>query len=366
MADANTAGSGDGKANSGLRNPRTRRILLGILAVVVIIGIAWGIEWAVRGRFLESTDDAYLRADVVTIAPNVTGYVEKVYVADNQQVQPGQPLVKVDESTYRASLNQALATLAARKADVARADAESDQQQSAIAQARAQLAASKVASVFADQQVDRYRPLAASGADTTERLDQLVGNRDQARATQKANAAALESEIRQVATLKAAAEQARAQLRAAEASVRQTQIDLGHTLIRSSIAGRVGDRTVRLGQYVQPGTRMMSIVPVQSLYLSANFKENQIGRMRPGQPATIAVDALPDADIHGHLESFAPGTGAQFALLPPENATGNFTKIVQRIPVRISVDASDAERKLLVPGLSVTVTIDTRGTEDVR
>ncbi len=150
--------------------------------------------------------------------------------------------------------------------------------------------------------------------------------------------------------------QAKAQLEAAEASQRSSQIDLGHTLIRSTIAGRVGDRSVRVGQYVMPGTRLMSIVPVQKLYITANFKETQIGRMRPG---------LPDAHIRGHVESFAPGTGANFALLPPENATGNFTKIVQRVPVRISVEASDAVRQILVPGLSVTVTVDTRNAEDL-
>jgi membrane fusion protein (multidrug efflux system) len=166
--------------------------------------------------------------------------------------------------------------------------------------------------------------------------------------------------------MEAAVTQAAAQLQAAEASAHQSEIDLGHTLIRSSIAGRVGDRTVQLGQYVQPGTRLMSIVPVRQLYLTANFKENQIGRMRVGQPVEIEVDALPDAHITGHVESFSPGTGAQFALLPPENATGNFTKIVQRVPVRISVDASDQARQLLVPGLSATVTVDTRSAEEAQ
>ena len=148
--------------------------------------------------------------------------------------------------------------------------------------------------------------------------------------------------------------------------MRQAQADLGTTTIRSSIAGRIGDRTVRVGQYVQPGTRLMSVVPVDQVYLVANFKETQIGLMRAGQPATIEVDALSGSTLHGTVESFAPGTGAQFALLPPQNATGNFTKVVQRVPVRIHIDAGPEARRVLVPGLSVTVTVDTLGAKQER
>jgi membrane fusion protein (multidrug efflux system) len=154
--------------------------------------------------------------------------------------------------------------------------------------------------------------------------------------------------------------QARAQLEAARASLRQAQLDVNDTTLYSSVAGKVGDRSVRVGQYVQPGTRLLSVVPVQSVYLEANFKETQIGGMRPGQRATLHVDALRGIDLHGVVDSFAPGTGSQFALLPPENATGNFTKIVQRVPVRIRVDADPKTRALLLPGLSVTVDVDTR------
>ena len=154
--------------------------------------------------------------------------------------------------------------------------------------------------------------------------------------------------------------QARAQVEAAQASLRQAQLDVNDTTLYSPIAGRVGDRSVRIGQYVQPGTRLLTVVPVQSVYLEANFKETQIGHMMPGQRATLHVDALRGVDLHGVVDSFAPGTGAQFALLPPENATGNFTKIVQRVPVRIRVDADPQTRSLLLPGLSVTVDVDTR------
>jgi membrane fusion protein (multidrug efflux system) len=158
--------------------------------------------------------------------------------------------------------------------------------------------------------------------------------------------------------------QARAQLEAARASLRQSQLDLQNTTLVSPLAGRVGDRSVRVGQYVQPGTRLMSVVPVQAVYLEANFKETQMRRMRVGQPATLHVDALRGVDLHGVVDSFAPGTGAQFALLPPENATGNFTKIVQRVPVRIRIETGSETRHLLLPGLSVTVDVDTRSAGD--
>jgi len=292
--------------------------------------------------------------------------VETVYVTENQTVKAGDPLVKVDARTYDAGLEQANATVEARKADIERAQAALVQQQAAIHQAQATLVASRLAAEFAEKQVVRYQPLSESGAETSERLEQLRDQRDQGRARERSDAAALDAAQRQIPSLEAAVAQAKAQLLSAEAAARQAQIDVGHTIVRSSIDGRVGDSSVRVGQFVQPGTRLMSVVPVGKLYITANFKENQIGRMRIGQTVHIKVDAIPHADVTGTVESFAPGTGAQFALLPPENATGNFTKIVQRVPVRTTVIASDAVRSVLVPGLSVVVTVDTRGTEDVQ
>jgi membrane fusion protein, multidrug efflux system len=348
------------------KKARARTVLL-IVAAILVTGLAvWGLRWWIVGRFMQSTDDAYLHADSVTISPNVTGLVETVYVTENQTVKAGDPLVKVDARTYDAGLEQANATVEARKADIERAQAALVQQQATIHQAQATLAASRLAAEFAAKQVVRYQPLSESGAETSERLEQLQDQRDQGRARERSDAAALDSAQRQIPSLQAAIAQAKAQLLSADATVRQSQIDVGHTIVRSSIDGRVGDSSVRVGQFVQPGTRLMSVVPVGKLYITANFKENQIGRMRVGQTVHIKVDAIPHADVTGQVESFAPGTGAQFALLPPENATGNFTKIVQRIPVRTTVKASDEVRSVLVPGLSVVVTVDTRGTEDVK
>jgi membrane fusion protein (multidrug efflux system) len=343
---------------------RRRVLLLSIGAVAVIAAVIYGVRWWTVGRFIESTDDAYLQADSVTIAPKVSGYVAEVYVTDNQAVTAGQPLVRLDRRQYQAVLEQANATIAARKADIERGAAELLQQQANIAQARAQLQGARSAETHAIEEVKRYEPLVATGAETNEKLADLVNARNQAAATVAADIAAVEASQRQPATTQAQIEQARAQLQASEASFRQAQLDTQDTVISSTLAGRVGDRSVRVGQYAQPGTRLMTIVPVQDVYLVANFKETQIGLMRAGQPATIHVDALSGTDLHGSVVSFSPGTGSQFALLPPQNATGNFTKIVQRVPVRIHIDAGQETRAVLVPGLSVTVRVDTRSGQE--
>ena len=341
-----------------------RTLLLSIGAIVLVAGAFWGFQWWTVGRFIQSTDDAYLQADSVTIAPKVSGYVAEVYVADNQSVIAGQPLVRLDRRQYQAVLEQAGAAIAARKADIERGAAELLQQQANIAQARAQLQGARSGENHAIQEVKRYEPLVATGAETNEKLADLQNARAQAAATVAADIAAVQVAERQPASTQAQIDQARAQLESAEASFRQAQLDTQDTVIRSTLSGRVGDRTVRVGQYAQPGTRLMTIVPVQDVYLEANFKETQIGLMRAGQPATIHVDALTGIDLHGKVVSFSPGTGSQFAMLPPQNATGNFTKIVQRVPVRIHIDAGQETRNVLMPGLSVTVHVDTRSGRD--
>jgi len=351
-------------AQTPSRRSKAGKILLPAGVALAIIGvIALGYWWVV-GRFMQSTDDAYLRADSMTVAPKVNGYVTEVYVGDNASVKAGDPLVRLDGRQYQAALDQAQATVDARQADIQRAQAGILQQRAAIEQAKAQLLVAQVSSRHADDEVRRYGPLATSGAESSDQLSVLISNRDQAHATLAADTAALDQAQARVADLDAQIAQAKAQLEAAQASARQSKLDLEDTLIRSALPGRVGDRTVRVGQYAQPGTRMMTVVPIEGVYLTANFKETQLGQMRAGQPASIRVDALPDTELHGVVESFAPGTGSEFALLPPENATGNFTKIVQRVPVRIRLDTDEKTRQLLVPGLSVTVKVDTRQAHD--
>ncbi|MDE1150618.1 MAG: HlyD family secretion protein [Azospirillaceae bacterium] len=359
--------SGDGKKDekkdkpSPLANPRVRIGLIIAAIVVAALLIAWGVYYWTTGQYEQETNDAYLQADVVTISPKVAGYVEQVLVQDNQLVEPGQALAKIDEREPRAKHDQALAQREQGRAAIAEYQAQIRRQEAEITRAKAQLLGAQATALYAQRQVDRYTPLAASGAQTAEQLDQMRQSRDQARAEAVADEAAVESAQRQIDVLNAQIQSAQAQVNQAQAQVNQADVDLQSTLVVSSIRGRVGDRTVRVGQYVQTGTRLMSIVPVEGVYLVANYKETQIGLMRIGQPAIITVDAVSGGEFHGTVESFAPGTGAQFALLPPQNATGNFTKIVQRVPVRIHIEAGPEARKVLVPGLSVIVTVDTIG-----
>ncbi|POR54914.1 membrane fusion protein (multidrug efflux system) [Paraburkholderia eburnea] len=353
-----------GDVVSPAKRGNKRMVLIGLGLGALVAASVWGGHWWLVGRFIESTDDAYLQADSVTVAPKVSGYITDVYVADNQTVKAGDPLVRLDARQYQVALDQANATIDARAADIQHADAQLAQQRANIAQALAQQEVARVSLRHAQDEVARYTPLAATGAETAERLAELKSTRDQAQATLAADSAVVEAQRSQIAALTAQQAQARAQLEAARSSAAQSQLDLDNTVVKSVLAGRVGDRTVRVGQYVQPGTRMLTVVPVQKTYLTANFKETQIGRMRIGQPVELYVDALPGHTLHGVVDSFSPGTGAQFALLPPENATGNFTKIVQRVPVRIRIDTGPQTRGVLLPGMSVTVDVDTRSARD--
>jgi membrane fusion protein (multidrug efflux system) len=357
---AGAAPAGKPAAPAKQRSILGRLILWGLLIVVLVAGGLYGFRWWTVGRFVESTNDAYLAADSVAVAPKVSGYVGAVLIKDNQAVQAGQALVRIDPENYHAALAQQRATYDARMADIAASEARVQQQLATVQQAEATLAGAVVSARFAESQAERYRHLASNGVETAEQLAEMINNRDQANATVASDQAALIAAERQVDTLKTQVAQSRAQAEAGQAAVQSADLDVQNTLIRASIAGRVGDRTVRPGQYVQPGTRLLSIVPVEGIYVLANFKETQIGGMRVGQKADISVDALDGRVIHGVVDSFAPGTGAQFALLPPENATGNFTKIVQRVPVRLRLETDDKTLQRLLPGLSVTVSIDTR------
>ncbi|HLZ78883.1 MAG TPA: HlyD family secretion protein [Sphingomonas sp.] len=340
-------------------SPRARRILLVVAVVAATAFGLWLIHYETRGKYIESTDDAYIRADAVTVSPKISGYVEQVFVADNQDVKAGQPLVRIDPRDYKAQTSQYQAQI-----DVARANADNvramiREQDAAIAQARAQLAASEADARFSAGEVQRYTPLAESGAETREKLTTLRNQATQAANAAAAQRAALDSAERRIGALQAQIRQAEAQGETAQAQLSAANVNLGSTIVRASVDGRVGDKSVRVGQFVQSGTRMMSVVPLSKIYVSANFKETQIGLMRPGQPATIEVDSLPGVELKGHVDSVSPGTGAEFSLLPPQNATGNFTKIVQRVPIRVAIDAGPDARKVLVPGLSVTVKVDT-------
>ena len=382
-------GDGDGRGGDGddgdesndedkpspLANPKVRIALIvgGVLAAILLI--YWFIHYRSYGRYQQSTNDAYLDANQVHVSPRVSGYVEQVLVDDNQVVRKGQVLVVIDRRTAEATAAQSRAQIAEAEASVTQARATRTQQFDAIrqaldqaAQSRADLRQARATDRFNASQVARYTPLSAAGVETNEKLAQNRSNLEQSRAqvaSARAQLAASRAQVasarHQIAINDAQIQSGLAQVAAARAQLAANQVDLNSGVVRSRIGGRIGNRTVRVGQYAQVGTRLMTVVPVGRLFLTANFKETQIGLMRVGQPATIEVDALAGEQIHGVVESFSPGTGSRFAQVPVDNATGNFTKIVQRVPVRIRVDAGPEARRVLIPGLSVTVSIDTRG-----
>jgi membrane fusion protein, multidrug efflux system len=350
---------GPATQRSGLRSTRVRSVLLVIAGALAAAALVAGVRWLLYGRFVESTDDAYLRADVVTVAPRISGYVDAVYVVENQQVVAGQPLLHIDPRNYQAALAQQLASVDARSADIKAAQSQIAQQEAQVVQYRAQLAGAEANARFAAAQATRYQSLRDQGVETEERYEQALNEHNQTAAAVHAAIASVRVAERQLATLESQMSQTHAQLEGAQAAASAARLNVDDTVIRASISGRIGDDTARLGQYVGPGTRLMSIVPVQDVYLVANFKETQLRRMRIGQPASVKIDALGEREIPGRVESFSPGTGAEFALLPPENATGNFIKIVQRVPVRVHLTPPQDLVERLLPGLSVTVSIDT-------
>lgn len=357
------ASAGSGKT-SQLANPRVKWTLAAVGIAVLVLLLSWLVYYLLVGRYMEETNDAYLKADAVAVAPRVNGYVTDVLVKDNQWVKAGQPLLRIDGRTYRAQLQQAEAAVGVSEADVAAAKAALQGQDASLTQARSQLESASASLKFARAEVKRFAPLAASGADTHEHQQSLQHDLERAQAQYDAAKAQIAGVHSQTEARHAQLAQAEAGLKQAQANVDSAQVAVEDTELVARIDGRVGNKTVQVGQFVSAGTRTMTIMPVQSLYLSANFKETQMGLMRPGQPAEIEVDALSGVKLHGVVESISPGTGSQFALLPPENATGNFTKVVQRVPVRIRVDANATARKVLVPGMSVVVTIDTRSAKD--
>ena len=365
----------DNDKPSPLANPKVRIGLVVAAVLAAILLTYWFFHYRSYGRYQQSTNDAYLDADQINVSPRVAGYVEQVLVEDNQVVRKGQPLVTIDRRTTEASAAQSRAQIAQAEAGVAQARATRIQQFDAIHQAvaqanqsRDQLRQAEATNRFNASQVARYAPLSAAGVETNEKLAQNRSNLEQSRAQVASARAQLAASRAQIASARhqigindAQIRSNLAQVTAARAQLASSQVDVEGGVVRSRIGGRIGNRTVRVGQYVQVGARMMTVVPVERLFITANFKETQIGLMRVGQPATIEVDALSGEEIHGVVESFAPGTGSRFAQVPVDNATGNFTKIVQRVPVRIRVDAGPEARRVMVPGLSVSVSVDTRG-----
>ena len=327
-----------------------------------MLGIAGigGWYWWNELRFLQSTDDAYVQSDVSIISPKIEGYIRKVKVADNQQVAEGQILFVIDDRDFKAKVAQAEAAVATEEASVATYESRLKLQQAMIDQAAATVQSAEADLARAQQDYKRYSMLMTSDFASRQRFEQAEADARKTEAALARSRAALAAEQNQLSVLHSQQREEEAKLQQARANLQLAKNDLDNTVIRAPVSGVAGNRAGQVGQYVKAGTQLLSLVPLSRLYVTANFKETQLTRMRPGQIAEVSVDAYPDQTLEGQVESFAPGSGAQFSLLPPDNATGNFTKIVQRVPVRIALPANSALDGLLRPGLSVTVTVDTR------
>ncbi|MBY4607844.1 HlyD family secretion protein [Rhizobium sp. 9T] len=337
-----------------------------VIAAALLAGVAFAGDFGYRywtvGRFIESTDDAYVKADYTTVAPKVAGYVRQVLVNDNDVVKSGQVLARIDDRDFQAALSQARADLKAAEAAITNIDAQIALQQSVIGQARATIDASQASLDFAVSDAARSARLITNGAGTQSRAEQTQSARDQAAAAVERDRAALVAAENKVPVLRSQREEAVAQRDRAAAAAHQAELNLSYTDIVAAVDGTVGARSIRVGQYVTSGTQLMAVVPLHAVYVVANFKETQLTYVRPGQSVEIKVDSFPDMSIKGHVDSVSPASGLEFSLLPPDNATGNFTKIVQRIPVKIVID-DEALSGLLRSGMSVEPEVDTKAAQ---
>jgi membrane fusion protein (multidrug efflux system) len=321
----------------------------------------FGYDYLKTGRYLESTDDAYVKADSTIIAPKVSGYIAQVLVGDNEKVKAGQVLARIDDRDFKAALAQARADVAAGEAAVRNIDAQLELQQPIIAQSTADVAAAEANLKFAQEERARYDDLMKSGSGTIQRAQQTDAALRASNAQLQHAKSGLLAAQRKVDVLTTQRAQVAAQLERARALAQQAALNLSYTEITAPVDGTVGARSLRVGQFVQAGTQLMAVVPLDAVYVVANFKETQLTHVRPGQPVELRVDSFRNQTLHGHVDSLAPASGLEFALLPPDNATGNFTKIVQRVPVKIVLD-DHSLTGLLRPGMSAVPTVDTKAT----
>jgi membrane fusion protein, multidrug efflux system len=330
-------------------------LIAGGIAAVTGFGYRYWTVW----QYQESTDDAFVQADSTTVAPKVSGYIAEVWVQDNDNVEAGRVLARIDDRDFRTALDQARADVAAAVGSVQNIEAEIVLQQSVVEQGKAAITATEASLKFASQDQSRYHDLMTTGYGTVQRAQQTDALLREKTAQLQSDRAALVAAQQKIAVLATERTKAEAAKDHAEAVAHQAELNLSYTTIVAPVSGTVGARSLRVGQYVQAGTQLMAVVPLNAVYIVANFKETQLTHMRSGQPVEIAVDSFPGVTLTGRVDSLAPASGLEFALLPPDNATGNFTKIVQRIPVKIALDDA-ALAGLLRPGMSVEPTVDTK------
>jgi membrane fusion protein, multidrug efflux system len=346
---------------------KRRSPVLPIVLLAILGGGAWyGYEWWTNGRFLVSTEDAYIEGDIAIISPKVSGYVEKVNVDSNQFVHAGDPLVTLDGGDYQIALEQAQANKTSAELAVKRIDAQIIGGQATIAQAKAQLGALQAAVRGAEITAKRATDLAAKSVGTTADLDNAKVALDQANANLIAGEASVSSAEANLTLLKAQRDEALSTVRLQDLAIAKAQRDLDFTVLKAPYDGVVGNLSVQDGDLVSAGKRLAALVPTSELYIEANFKETQIAHLVPGSKVAIHVDAYGEQPLEGTVTSIAPASGAIFSMLPAENATGNFTKVVQRVPVRIALPKDALAGGHLRAGLSVIVDVDTRTAPDAQ
>ena len=328
-----------------------------LIAIIALLAIIGGVFWWLQARQYESTDDAFIDARTVTISAQISGLITDVPVTDNQAVKAGTVLVRIDDSDYRVSLEQARAQVAQAEAAIANADAQIEAQAAKVDQARKQAAQAKAALDFAEKQNQREQALAKTGAGTEEAAQQAASTYIQDQAAYASAEANVVAAQKQTVVLQAEKKSDLAQLQQAKAGLHQAEVTLSRTKITAPVDGYATAISAATGAYTQPGQALMMFVP-KNVWVTANFKETQLDLMRPGQPVDIEIDAYPDHSFHGHVDSVQAGSGTAFSLLPPQNATGNYVKVVQRVPVKIVFDKPPDV--YLGPGMSVVPTVKVR------
>lgn len=350
--------------SSAARSPLT---IIRAAALVIAAGVgAWTCTSLSGNANTESTNDAYVEADFTLVAPRVAGQISEVFVKDNESVKAGQLLVRIDDRDFRAALMSAEADVAAAKASVANYDAEIARQPSLVDQARATLKSDDASIGFARANAARYQDLSQTGAGTAQEQQHASSTLAEQLAQQAHDQAALASTVQNLDVLRTQRDKAAGALARAEAALEQARLNLSYTEIHAPVDGKVGRRSARVGAFVTPGASVLAIVPLSEAYVVANFQENQVTRMRPGENVRIKIDSLPGVVIHGRVDSLAPATGVSFAPIAPDNATGNFTKVVQRVPVKITIDQGQKAASELSVGLSVETEVAVAQHHDAR
>jgi membrane fusion protein (multidrug efflux system) len=355
-AAAPTAATKPAAPKSGKR----RLVLMGVGTVLALAAVAYGVNYVLVGRFMVGTDDAYVRANNTTLGARVSGHIAAILPGDNVAVHAGDVIFRIDDGDYRIAVTAARTKIATQQATIDRIGRQVTAQQSAVEQSKAQLASAEAQSNRAQLDFDRQQSLSTKGFASRATFEVSQAGRDQGTAGVQAAQAAYDAARDNVEVTKAQQSEARAQLAELQTSLAKAERDLDFASVRAPIDGIFSNRLVSTGDFIQAGQRLGNVVPLDGVYIDANFKETQLKRIRPGQAVTIAVDAYGHRKFAGSVDSIAPAAGSVFTLLPPDNATGNFTKIVQRVPVRVRVPAEIARENLLRAGMSVYVRVNTK------